>query len=176
MLPLEHVLAVAVLIAPPRGAGPEALPEHACLWRTAQAVAVRLELLDARETAYFLAHPRHFADDLALLRKRALDLADAPAVGAAAHLPSAEAAADRLRANRARYAQLRNLRDGLGPRAAALDVALGELDRAYQLWDLLRDGQSACYHVTVRRRALMALRQALGDEAFFRGEMPPAAP
>jgi hypothetical protein len=176
MLPLEHVLAVAVLITPPAGPEAEALPEHACLLRTVRDVAVRLEVLDPREQGYFLAHPRHFAGDLALLRKRYRDLADAPPLGAAAHLPTADVAAERLAYNREHHRQLRLRRDGLGPRAAALDEALAEADRLYHLWDLLRDGRSECYYVTVRRQALLSLRRALGEGAFFRGAMPPSVP
>src|SRR5262245_47063582 len=176
MLPLEHALAVAVLIAPPAGEKTQALPEPLCLMRTVRAVAVPLEVLDTREQGYFLARPRHFGDDLALLRKRYRDLADAPSLGAAAHLPTGEVAAERLAVNREHYRDLRLRRDGLGPRAAGLDVAIAEIDRLYHLWDLLRDGRSACYYVTVRRHALMALRRALGEDAFFRGEVPPPVP
>lgn len=176
MLPLEHVLAVAVLIIPPAGPGPDDLPEHVCLLRTLRDVAVRLEVLDPREQGYFLPHPGHFAGDLAMLRKRYCDLADAPTLGAAAHLPTPNVAAERLAYNREYHRRLRLQRDGLGPRAAPLDHALAEADCLYHLWDLLRDGRSECYYVTVRRQALQKLRRALGDEAFFLGAMPPAVP
>ena len=176
MLPLEHVLAVAVLIVPPAGSEPEALPEHVCLLRTLRDVAVRLEVLDPREQGYFLPHPKHFADDLALLRKRYRDLAGAPTLAESAHLPTPAVAAERLAYNREHHRRLRLLRDGLGPRAAGLDHALAEADRLYHLWDALRDGRSECYYVTVRRQALLKVRRAIGDEAFFLGALPPAVP
>jgi hypothetical protein len=180
MVPLDYALAIAVLTtSPPVGpssSGPEALPEHRCLMRSIRLVAERLEVLDRRERSYFLAHAKDFAADVDLLRKRWRDLASAPPIGDCAHFPGKCVAQELLAFNRAHHQYLRMRRDGEGPRAKHLDEALVEVERLYKLWDLLRDAASDCYYVTVRRQALADLRQALGEEVYFRADMPPAVP
>src|SRR5439155_3184044 len=75
MVPLDHVLAVAVLIAP-ADCGPA--PEHAGVWRTIQEAALSLELLDPREARYVLSRAEDFEVDLPLVRRRLADLGGAP--------------------------------------------------------------------------------------------------
>ena len=74
MVPLDHVLALAVLIAPLDAGGSADFRDHACLWQTIQAVAVSLEVLDPRETRCVLARPQDFESDLHLVRKRHAEL------------------------------------------------------------------------------------------------------
>ena len=53
---------------------------------------------------------------------------------------------------------------------------LQETDQLYQIWDTVRDARCEYYYVTVRRQALKRLREALGDEAYFSGRLPPHVP
>src|SRR5262245_43591832 len=88
MVPLDHVLALAVLIAPLDAGGSADLRDHACLCQTIQAVAVSLEVLDPRETRCMLARPGDFESDLLLVRKRHAELGDAPLVADAWRFPA----------------------------------------------------------------------------------------
>ena len=57
-----------------------------------------------------------------------------------------------------------------------LRIALNETDHLYQVWDSVRDARCNYYYVTVRRQALKTLREMIGTEAFYRGELPPHVP
>jgi hypothetical protein len=139
-------------------------------------VALFWELLDPREADYFLAKPADFDQDLQLLRRRYRDLADAPLASDALRFPGREAACELLTFNRAYYQALKERREALGTAAGELDRAIEEVEQLYRLWDLVRDARSECYYVSVRRQALLALRQALGPEDYYRGAMPPHVP
>ncbi|MFO0927059.1 MAG: hypothetical protein U0736_08450 [Gemmataceae bacterium] len=175
MVPLDYVLAVAVLVAPLDSTDPIPLAEHACLMRAMREVAQGWEILDRREHNYVLLRADDFAADAHLLRKRYHELADAPPVSDAGRFPSRELACELLTFNRAYHRGLSVRRDSFGERDALCE-ALREADELYRLWDLVRDARSECYYVSVRRGALLALRQALGDVDYHRGVMPPHVP
>jgi hypothetical protein len=175
MVPLDFVLALAVLLAPADAAGAPAPSEHAGLWRTVQAVALALEVLDPREMRGVLARPQDFEADLALIRKRHRELGDAPPVCDAWRFPARELAVNMLAVNRERHRELTLKRQAIGPHPA-LDGALAECERLYRVWDAVRDARSEFYYVGVRRQALALLRQTLGDPAYHSAHLPPAAP
>ena len=51
-----------------------------------------------------------------------------------------------------------------------------EADRLYQIWDLVRDNRCDYYYVTVRRQALKKLKEMIGDQAYYSGQLPPHVP
>jgi hypothetical protein len=51
-----------------------------------------------------------------------------------------------------------------------------ETDRLYQVWDAVRDARCDYYYVNVRRQALERLRELVGDEAYYSGDLPPCVP
>ena len=61
-------------------------------------------------------------------------------------------------------------------RCEQYDAALVETDRLYKVWDAVRDARCDFYYVTVRRAALRKLKEAVGDEAFAMGYLPPNVP
>ncbi len=61
-------------------------------------------------------------------------------------------------------------------RAATISHVIGELDEIYRLYDNCRDCQSEFYFVSNRRAALKRVRDALSDEEWCRGELPPVLP
>jgi hypothetical protein len=176
MVPLDHVLALAVLIAP---AGPPgeafAAPEHACVWRTVQETALSLELLDPREARYVLARPGDFEADVPLLRRRNVDLRAAPPLTDAWRFPPADVAHRHLAFNRTFHRDLTLRRDAMGGHFG-LDAALAENDRLYKVWDAVRDANSEFYYVSVRRQALAQLRRLIGPDAYHKAELPPPIP
>jgi hypothetical protein len=55
-------------------------------------------------------------------------------------------------------------------------AVLQETDQLYQIWDTARDARCDYYYVTVRRQALKKLRELVGAEVYYSGEMPPYVP
>ena len=51
-----------------------------------------------------------------------------------------------------------------------------EVDRLYQIWDTTRDARCEYYYIHVRRGALKKLRDAVGEEAYYSGTLPPHVP
>ena len=78
--------------------------------------------------------------------------------------------------NRA-YRQHMDLRQPLElVHACEFRLALQETDRLYLIWDKVRDARCPYYYVTVRRQALKQLRELVGDDAYYSGNLPPCVP
>ncbi len=60
--------------------------------------------------------------------------------------------------------------------AAELRAAIAQTEQLYHVWSLLRDAQYECFYVTVRRRALLQLRDAIGIDAYCGAKLPPHLP
>jgi hypothetical protein len=175
MVPLDHVLALAVLIAPAWGDEPFCAPEHACVWRTVQQIALSLELLDPREARYVLSRHGDFDVDVLLVRRRAAELRDAPPVADAWRFPPPEMTCRHLSHNRTFHRNLSLRRDALGAQPG-FDEALAEAERLYKIHDAVRDACSEFYYVSVRRQALAQVRQLIGEDAYHKGQLPPPTP
>jgi hypothetical protein len=176
MFPYHHLLAAVLLTTPPEAAPPPVSPEEfAALRPTVQALAVEWEILDPREVRHILVRPEDFSENLLLLRQRYADLADAPLLCDGLRFPDRATVSDLLAFNRA-YRQQIDVRGPTSADAAEHRAALRETDELYQVWDTVRDARCEYYYVTVRRQALKKLRETLGDEAYYRGELPPFVP
>jgi hypothetical protein len=177
MLALDSLLAAALLSGSPGSPDPATL--HALYPRVRaqlQALAVRWEILDSRESKYILARPEDFVADLNLLRRRYRDLANAPAVADCGRFPERAVVNDLLSFNRA-YRQHVDVRQPVELlHWWELRTALQETDRLYQIWDTVRDARCDYYYVTVRRHALKRLRELIGAEAYYRATLPPCVP
>ena len=57
-----------------------------------------------------------------------------------------------------------------------LREAIQETDRLYQVWDTIRDARCDYYYVTVRRQALKRLRETLGPDSYYSGNLPSHVP
>jgi hypothetical protein len=177
MIPLDYVLAVALLAGSPEAADlPGTAQEFATLRPTLQAVAVSWEILDPREVRYVLARPEDFNADLKLLRRRYQDLADAPPLHDCMRFPDRTLINDLLSFNRS-YRQHLDSRQSIEKTYWwELHEALQEADRLYQLWDTVRDARCDYYYVTVRRQALKKVRETVGEQAYYSGCLPPHVP
>jgi hypothetical protein len=58
----------------------------------------------------------------------------------------------------------------------ALQAAILETDQLHKVWQTLLDARCDYYHTTVRRQSLMQLRDLVGPEAFYSGQLPPHVP
>jgi hypothetical protein len=193
MIPLDYVLAAALLAAPPGpgpcpgplpGARPGAVQGPAeekvgeglyPLAPTLAVLAQHAEVMDRREN-YLLSDPDEFVSDVCLLRRRMRLLADAPPLHDWRRFPERGVVSEFLEFNRA---YLRHLEQRLaieGTRRDELAEAIEETEQLYRIWDAVRDAGSECYYVTVRRTALLHLLQALGPDDYYGGKLPPHVP
>ena len=177
MLPLDHLLALALLTSPPASPEPTGLQGMLPGLRLSlQTLAVELEILDPREVRYILARPEDFAADLNLLRRRYRELATAPALADALRFPDRATVNELLAFNRS-YRQHIDLRQSLElVHWWELRVTVEETDRLYRVWDKVRDARCPYYYVTVRRQALKALRDLIGRDCYYTGNLPPCVP
>ena len=173
---LEAFLAILLLTAPPDALE---LPDAAALHRvTAPALAVvamQWELLDPREGDY-LKNPQDFASDLKLLQGRFAELHAAPLAIEVERFPHRELVNDMLAFNR-------TYRDSVNNRLALdmlhieeLSSVLQETDHLHRVYEAVRDARCDYYYVTYRRQALAQLRELVGLEAFYTGQLPPHVP
>lgn len=177
MAPTAYCLALALLASPPDTPEPPVAPEDwPALQASLQRLAVEMEILDQREVRYVLTRPEDFETDLNLLRRRYLELADAPRLADGARFPDRTTVTEYITFNRA-YRRYLEARQPLEPdRTWQYREALRETDWLYQVWDAVRDARCEFYYVTVRRQALKRLRDLVGPDAYAAGQLPPYVP
>jgi hypothetical protein len=177
MFPLDYALAVTLLTAAPEtGLSAEADRQLATVWPTAQAVAVSWEILDARETEEVLARAEGRADYLKDLRRRRLELADAPPLHDCQRFPDRGLINDLLAFNRSYRKQLCTRQSLEVAYFWELKQVIQETDRLYDLWDMAREARTDYYYVWVRRAALKKLRDTVGAQTYYSGCLPPHVP
>jgi hypothetical protein len=177
MLGFDYLLAVALLTSPADAADPAVSAERFAVLRpTLQQVAVQWEILDPREVRYVLAHHEDLASDLQLLRRRYRDLADAPVLSDGLRFPDRAVVSELLAFNRAYRQRVDNCQAVEMVHWWELRETVQETDRLYQVWDTIRDARCEYYYVTVRRQALKRLRELIGEEAYYAGNLPPHVP
>ncbi len=177
MTPCDLVLATALLTAPLGTIESRPTAEH---WPRAQAaiheIAVTWELLDPREVRYVMSRPEDFETDLELLRRRHLELHDAPKIADAGRLPDRQTVNELLRFNREYRKHLEARLAWEVDRSHILRQALCETDRGYRIWDAIRDARCEFYYITIRRQALKKLRDLIGNDAYDTCDLPPSVP
>jgi len=177
MLCLNQLVAWMLLSAPSGYIDPAKLPAMYPILRTPLLeLATRWQILDPREDRYLLARQEDFAADLDLLRHRRQDLQNAPPVEDALRFPDRVVINELLSFNQA-YRQCIDMRQPVErSHGGELRAALQDTNRLYRIWDTLRDARCDYYYVTVRRQALQRLRDLIGPEAYYCGELPPSVP
>jgi hypothetical protein len=176
MFTYDAVLAAALLTAPPTP-----LPtEQGVAWsdrlRPALiALAVEAELLSLREVDGVFQKPVQFAYDLKMLRERWQDLFCAPLVEESRRFPGCSLAKEHIALNRAVREELRERLSWDETRAHEIQRALDENDQLHRVWEEVRYANGP-HDVHVRRQALARLRDLIGMEAFYRGQLPPHVP
>lgn len=175
MFTCEILLAAALISAPKECP----LPSTESAWLEAArpcllTVAVDAEILDPRERAFLFTQDP--LGDLTMLQARNQDLARAPLLGDCHRFPERKMINDFLALNRSYRNELtaRLVIDVV--HCEELRSAICETDQLYQVWDTVRDARCDYYYVTVRRQSLQLLRELIGAEAFYAGQMPPNVP
>lgn len=171
-----YALAAALLLTLPPDS--EVVPEKPppLLYLAVQAVAIEQEILDPRELRYVMTREEDFAADLKLLRRRHIDLHDAPPLHDYKMFPNRELINELLSFNRAYRSHLQDQSDLEVENWWEVRESIQEADRLYQVWDTARDACTDYYYVTVRRSALEKLRKSIGYEAYCSGCLPPHVP
>ncbi|MGE3808871.1 MAG: hypothetical protein AB7K24_29760 [Gemmataceae bacterium] len=169
------MFALAILLAPPDTQLVD-LDGYQYLRPDLQGICVQLEILDPRELRYVLVRSEDFASDVTLLRRRHTELADAPPLADALRFPDREMVNDFLAFNRTYH---ENLESNYGlhlSRTEFYKAALDENEQLYRVWEAVRDARCEYYYVSVRRQALKKLRDQVGAERYFSGNLPPHVP
>jgi hypothetical protein len=78
--------------------------------------------------------------------------------------------------NRAYRAYVETCQPSNEAQSARLHAAKTEVDHLHQVWSLVHDARSDYYYVALRRQALKKLRELIGDDAYYAGELPPHVP
>jgi hypothetical protein len=173
----QWCLAVALLNAPP---GSIALADppawHAEVGGRVRLLALDWQLLDSRELSYLLADPHEFAKDLKTLQERRRELRNAPLLEECARFPPPRLIEQLIAVNRGFHVELDDRLALDRIHAEELRAALDDTEQLFRIWDTLRDAVSNHYCVNYRRQALDRLRDLLGPQAFYRGDMPPSLP
>ncbi len=173
----KHVVAMMLLTAPPEALDGQDLDQLQAPFAAAlQALAIEWEIFDPREVRDLLIKPQDFRADLKELQTRYRDLKQAPLLEECRRFPPRKLVNDLLSFNRA-------YRNDLAARLAVdriheeeLRAALQETDQLYRIWDTVRDAGCEYYYINMRRQALLQLRNLLGPEAFYSGQLPPHLP
>ena len=175
--PYDCLVAIMILSAPP--GTPEMIPCQNT-WPGIQAgvhkVAIEWEILDDREKTYIFAKISDFEGDLNMLRRRHQELKDAPRVADSHRLPPRKMVNDLVQFNRAYRKHLLTRSELELDRADILNRAIMETDQLYKVWDAVRDARCEFYYVTVRRQALVKLKNMIGDEDYVLCNLPPYVP
>jgi hypothetical protein len=169
--------AMALLTAPPETTQPTIDPEvYAAVREPLRELAIQWEVLDPREAPFMLARKEEFRDDLGMLQRRYQELADAPSVHDCLRFPTRTAVTEVLDFNRSYRRYLDMQQPVERARWWEYQSAAEETDHLYHIWDTVRDARCECYYVHIRRRALKTLRDMIGDDAYYTGQLPPYVP
>jgi hypothetical protein len=139
-------------------------------------LAVQLEILDPRECRYYFIDPDYFGVDLQSLRRRHRELKGAPLLADCNMFPPREVIADLLSLNRSWRQHMSDWADSGTWHAEEIHQAIDVGDEYYRLWDFARDARCDYYYVSVRRKSLLNLRNAIGNIRYYANQMPPPVP
>jgi len=173
---LSYILAAALLVGDPdetHHVDPELF--HLVNF-AAQQIALEWEIIDPREVRWVLTRSEDFHSDLRMLRNRNRDLWDAPSAADALRFPDRASINELLSFNRGYRQHVDVAMAGFPHRYWEFKAVLQETDHLYKVWDLVRDARCEYYYITVQRRALKDLRELIGMEAYYRGNLPPHVP
>lgn len=176
MYDIHSVLIAAAMIVSPVDSPVPAEANTAAVRMWIQQLAVPMEILDPREVKYMCSRPEDFSTDVQLLRRRYAELKDAPSVMDSMRFPEREAVNDFLSFNRAYKQHLDMAQQVQLHKWLEYQQAIQETEQLYQLWDNVRDARCEYYYVTVRRQALLRLRDKLGNQDYYAGKLPPYVP
>lgn len=135
-------------------------------------VATRMEILDPRECSYVLARHDCWIADVDLLRRRYIDLLDAPRLDDSTRFPDSHQLADLIRQNREERRELLARAALELDRAERLENAAAELEAIYRVLDKCYDAQNDRYYCCTRRSALKYVKESISERDYALGQLP----
>ena len=174
--PYKLLIAESMLLSKKEFSFPHSPAAYDYWARAVETVALQLEILDPRENRYVLSQPQDFNADLKLLQGRYHELRDAPFVAEQVRFPECSMVNEMMAFNRAYRADLVNRLTLDTIHENELRAALAETDQLYRIWDAVRDFKCDYYYITVKRQAAKTLRELIGAEAYYSGNLPPHVP
>jgi hypothetical protein len=140
-------------------------------WRALKETAWALELTGPR-----CPWITDFRSELRWVRLRWRESLTYPALADCERLPPHETIRQFLAIN-ATYRQYAEIRRCLRRHEwDALTEAIQETDRLCYVWQTAREAMAEDQNWVCRRRALLRLRQLIGNDAYFNGDLPPCVP
>jgi hypothetical protein len=177
MTALEFAVAVVWLTTPAdQFACAEVNRWHPLLAGPVRVLALRWEVLDPRESGHLLARADDFKDDLRTLQERFEELRTAPPLCEADRFPGRELVSDMMAFNRTYHETIAKRLELDRIHAEELRQALHETDQLHRVWNTVHEINCPYYYVTYRRQALRQLRDLIGEQAFYTGNLPPHVP
>ncbi len=177
MAALQLAIALVWLSTPPdQFTCPEMNQWHRVLAGPIRVLALRWEVLDPREAGHLLARAEDFKDDLRTLQERCEELRTAPPLCEAERFPGRDLVSDMMAFNRAYHDNLSKRLELDRIHAEELRQALQETDQLHRVWNTVHEINCPYYYVTYRRQALRQLRELIGEQAFYTGNLPPHVP
>ena len=144
--------------------------------KSVAAYAIKSELLDVREARYFLSTNTEIVSDINIIRRRRVELQNAPHIVDVEPFPDRVYINSRVAFNRAFHRHIAE-RGLLEPdRKDFLTEIASENQKLYTIWDAARDAKCDFYYITVRRQALVKLKYLIGEEDFNQGKLPDNVP
>ena len=178
-LPEQPDLILAAILLTTLPGSPEPLPteeEFPAMRVAVHQMAIQWEILDTRETSYIFAKRSDFDSDLNLLRRRYQDFKDAPRLDESSRLPERKLVNELVQFNRLFRKHLAERHLLEQDRQEIYAEVMIETDRLYKVWDAVRDARCDFYYVSVRRQALLRLKEMLGEEDYRDVNLPPNVP
>lgn len=134
------------------------------------------QVIDVREYNVCFNRPVEFNDNLAVVRDRIKNLCGAPFTHDGYRFPSYAEANERLVFNYLLKTHLEYWKKLKPANWSELLDIYNETNRRCHIYEQLRDARADFYHVIVRRAALRQLRDEIGEEAYYSGNLPPHVP
>jgi len=175
MTPLLLALSLAAPVAPLRAARPVAAAPADPL-AALRSWAVREELVGTEEARWLLERPRDLPAFLLVIHERRTRLACCPHLWELGRFPPREYVQAQWRFAHAFRAHCQQRIAEHDDQAGAWAMALAESTPLYAAWDALDDATCVGRDVADRREALGRLRRVLGEERWYKGEMPECVP
>lgn len=170
------ILAMALITAPSEMEDAPAPDQWDNVAAAVQDVAIKWEIMDPREKNYMMARRESYVHDIHSLRVRYKELKNAPLSCDCYRLPPKEFAHKMVEFNRRYRRHLEERRELELDRAAIIGTAIQETEDLHEVWDAVRDAQYDYCYVVQRRKALLKLKQLLGEEDYMSMTLPPNVP
>jgi hypothetical protein len=137
---------------------------------------IELEAMDEKESKYYFTRKDDCYKDFARFRQIYLDVKDMPPVSDCMRFPPKEFANEALAFNNKFQNNIKEEARLYSHKIKFYLNVLKEAQELYSVYEAVKQANSEFYYVHVRRKSLAKLKELIGDEAYYKGELPPCVP